>query len=66
MNYTYGTLIRSLEPICFTGDFLPFTSPACVFKLGGEQIRTTIHQAYGYAIDYAVLEAIINVDFIEN
>lgn len=40
LNYEYGTFIESQEPICFTGDFFPFSSPSCLLRFNGEDVNT--------------------------
>ena len=29
IEFSYGTYVRSHEPVCFTGDFFPYLSPSC-------------------------------------
>ena len=60
MHFKYGSIEKTNEPICFTGDFFPFYAPSCGLVNSDVEQPTMLHGANEYAIDRNILELKVN------
>ena len=63
LQFVYGSIEKTNEPICFTGDFFPFYAPSCTLFNSSEVQPTRQHGANEYAIDRNILELKVNDDY---
>jgi len=64
LDFVYGAIEKTNEPICFTGDFFPFYAPSCALINSGAPQPTRLHGANEYAIDMNILEMKLNENYI--